>query len=77
MGKKHIKRQIKFIRQLIFPFVQIILMFQTAFISPVAFANAKFRCASIAPKGSSFEKILQDISDKIKEKTGVEIAAHC
>jgi TRAP-type C4-dicarboxylate transport system substrate-binding protein len=73
MGKKHIKRQIKLIRQLIFPFVQIILMFQTAFISPVAFANAKFRCASIAPKGSSFEKILQDISDKIKEKTGVEI----
>jgi len=38
-----------------------ILIFQTALIFPSAFAT-KFRCASIAPKGSAFEKILQGVS---------------
>jgi TRAP-type C4-dicarboxylate transport system substrate-binding protein len=37
------------------------------------FANTKFRCASIAPPGSLFEKILQDGAQKIKERTGVEV----
>ncbi len=50
-----------------------ILIFETALICSAAFANTKFRCASIAPKGSTFEKILQDVSEKIKKKTGVEI----
>jgi TRAP-type C4-dicarboxylate transport system substrate-binding protein len=37
------------------------------------FANTKFRCASIAPPGSLFERILQDMASKIKEKTGIEV----
>jgi TRAP-type C4-dicarboxylate transport system substrate-binding protein len=37
------------------------------------FANTKFRCASIAPPGSLFDKILQDGAQKIKERTGVEV----
>lgn len=49
-----------------------ILIFQTALICPSAFAT-KFRCASIAPKGSAFEKILQGVSEKVKNKTGLEI----
>jgi TRAP-type C4-dicarboxylate transport system substrate-binding protein len=37
------------------------------------FANTKFRCASIAPPGGLFERIRQDITSKIKEKTGIEV----
>ena len=37
------------------------------------FANTKFRCASIAPPGSLFEKIFQEGAQKIKERTGVEV----
>jgi TRAP-type C4-dicarboxylate transport system substrate-binding protein len=38
-----------------------------------ASANTKFRCASIAPPGSLFEKIFQEGAQKIKERTGVEV----
>ena len=37
------------------------------------FAKTKFRCASIAPPGSLFERLLQDTASKIKEKTGIEV----
>jgi TRAP-type C4-dicarboxylate transport system substrate-binding protein len=49
------------------------LFFPQKNISVSASANTKFRCASIAPPGSLFDRILQDMASKIKEKTGVEI----
>ena len=48
-------------------------IFQLFFDLSKVFANTKFRCASIAPPGSLFDRILQDMVSKIKEKTGVEI----
>lgn len=36
-------------------------------------ANIKISCSSIAPKGSLFEKILQEASSRIKQETEVEI----